>query len=175
MPVILSCLVFVIYETTFGTYLNALRHARTGFNILNERLHRLFVSSHRLTTNGDSDHVSSNGHLVAAPAKGVGQPASTFPSSEDTQIRLESLTEASFLVQGQGYRDPSDHTAPLLRSHRAMAYRTCSDRPSRGRSGRSWLRREHVGIRSCAGPSTVDVMQRHAFRGLRSPLTKPSI
>lgn len=39
-PVILSCLVFVIYETTFGTHLNAMRHARTGFSILEERLQR---------------------------------------------------------------------------------------------------------------------------------------
>lgn len=94
MPVILSCLVFVIYETTFGTHLNALRHARTGFNILNERLHRALLPSSMPTTNGDPAKVLSQGHLTTAPSNGIAQPINSSPSPEDLQMRLESLTEA---------------------------------------------------------------------------------
>ena len=88
MPVILSCLVFVVYETTFGTHLNALRHARTGFNILNERLHR---SNATATTSASDLHSSP---IFALASKRPSRSDIPWFAPEELQIRLEGLDKA---------------------------------------------------------------------------------
>lgn len=123
MPVILSCLVFVIYETTFGTHLDALRHARTGFNILDERLHRSNPSHTTLLNPEGAARDRRDRELCCtdtndrrlSPRTGIYKKPASFEisraSTDGLQTQLEALTEA-----GQDVRSSLQALAQQLTS-----------------------------------------------------------
>lgn len=105
-PVILSCILFLVFETRAGTHLNAMRHARTGNNILSERLGKSRSPDNMpLTPTSLSPQESGTGRVVAGSDSENGSAncssclhtaniETPFASLTDARVWLEVLTEA---------------------------------------------------------------------------------
>ena len=132
-PIILSCLSFLVFEVTTGNHLNAIRHARVGKSILDERLNRRDGSPRTSSSCAEASSVFEGiqakrnfgvtsrdcGHLtrfVAAKA--------SFGSLEEARAHLEILTEAGQDIRGQLIRRAQD-SAQTARITASASSRFC--------------------------------------------------
>ena len=117
-PIILSCLFFLVFETTVGSHTNAIRHIRSGNKILNERLTpcQPFHNAPHGIDNREPRTVKTG--AVAAAALGHGQsgvdllrPQQGSPSrdpcslsSQEISNRLEALIHAGEGIRAEFHR-----------------------------------------------------------------------
>lgn len=118
-PVILSCLIFLVFEITMGNQLNAIRHARSGNSILHDRVDRHkrsgSVSSRFLQSlenpGEDRPRRASLDDTRICPSP---QLKGSFQSLSEATVQLESLIDA-----GQDIRDEllrGGHMVPELKA-----------------------------------------------------------
>lgn len=100
-PVIVGCVVFLVFEVTIGNPLGAARHARTGNRILNERL-GLVQDAVDLSKNSQSWLPQPSG-----TNPGLGYTV-VFTSLEEALHHLEALTSAGQELQAELLRIAED-------------------------------------------------------------------
>lgn len=104
-PIILCCILFLVLEVTAGNHLNAMRHARVGKSILDERISRTddldsttptssslspaLQTIRRLWTEASASNPFHPTPRTASPLSGM-----SFASLEETRSLLEVLIEA---------------------------------------------------------------------------------
>lgn len=110
-PIILSCLNFVVFEVTMGNHVSAMRHARVGRNILDERLRQQQSGSATSTSSsgvsspspGAISRESAPGGADDRPSRSVAPAGLGVPLDSLAELRasLETLTDAGQMLREQ--------------------------------------------------------------------------